>query len=277
MDAAALGDRDSSSRASARGEGAADPDRAFIEVREKLGAYDSAEEKEQHERQRGYSHTERELYVFEAPVEQAAVGVLQDAHHRVPPFLDFSVAEDEVAEHGRDQQREQKSAQQGESYGPGHGAEQAAFDALQGEDGQIGNDDDDAGEEDGLLHFVCGGSDQLEKSFLPLRKLDVAHDVFHHDHGAVHDHAEIERAERKQIRRNVTEIEKNGGEKKCEGNRDRDDQRAANVPQKNKKDERNQDHAVGEISQNGVRGVVHQVAAVEMGNEFYARRQEFVC
>src|ERR1700686_2166655 len=107
-----------------------------------------------------------------------------------------------------------------------------------------------------------------------MRKLDVAHDVFHHDHGAVHNHAEVECAERKKIRRNVTEIEKNGGEKKCEGNRDGDDQRAANVPQENKKDQRNQDHAVSEISQNRVHRGVHEVTAVEMGNNFYALGQE---
>ena len=208
--------------------------------------------------------------MVEAPAKRVPVGAPHDAQHRVSPFLDLAFAEDEVAEHGRDQKSEQKSAQQGEGYGPRHGAEQAALDALQGEDGQIGNDDDDAGEEDRLLYFVGGSGDYLEKSLLPLGELDVAHDVFHHDHGAIHDHAEIECAERKQIRRNVAEIEKNGGEKQCEGNRDRDDQRAANVAQEDKKNQRNQDHAVGEISQNRVGGVMHQFAAVEMGHEFYA-------
>jgi len=42
--ASALGDCDSGGGASARGEGAADPDSAFIEVREKLRADNSAEE-----------------------------------------------------------------------------------------------------------------------------------------------------------------------------------------------------------------------------------------
>jgi hypothetical protein len=46
----------------------------------------------------------------------------------------------------------------------------------------------------------------------------VAHDVFHHDDGAVDDHAEIERAERKKIGRDVAEIEKNRGEEQGEGN-----------------------------------------------------------
>jgi hypothetical protein len=60
-----------------------------------------------------------------------------------------------------------KSAQQSERHGPGHGTEQAAFHALQGEDGQVRNDDDDAREENRLLHFVGRGRDDLSERFLP--------------------------------------------------------------------------------------------------------------
>ena len=82
-------------------------------------------------------------------------------------------------------------------------------------------------------------------SFASPAAAEVADDVFHHDHRAIHDHAEIERAKRKQIRRDVAEIEQDGGEQQGERNGDGDDQRAANVPQENKKDQRNQDYAVG--------------------------------
>ena len=113
----------------------------------------------------------------------------------------ISSLEQTGAQHGRDQQREQQRSQQGKGHGPRHGAEQAAFDALQGEDGQVGNDDDDAGEKYRLLHFVRRGADHLQKRFLALAELGVAQDVLDHDHRAIDHHAEIERAERKQVRR----------------------------------------------------------------------------
>ena len=40
----------------------------------------------------------------------------------------------------------------------------------------------------------------------------MADDVFDDDDGAIHDHAEIEGAEGKQIRGNFVEVEANGGE-----------------------------------------------------------------
>ena len=52
-------------------------------------------------------------------------------------------------------------AQQGEGHRPGHGLEQAAFHALQGEDGQIGGDDDGDGVEDRPLHLVRGRADPV--------------------------------------------------------------------------------------------------------------------
>ena len=72
---------------------------------------------------------------------------------------------------------------------------------------------------------------------------------------------------------NVTEIEQDRGKEQREGNGDGDDQRAAHVAQEEKENQRDQQHAVGQIAQDGVRGVVHQVAAVEVGNEFHALRQ----
>lgn len=173
--------------------------------------------------------------MFETPVEHPTVSVLQNPHHRIPPFLDFPVAENEVAEHRRNQKREYQRAQQCECYSPGHRTEQAAFDALQREDRQIGNDDNDARKKYRLLHFVRGGSDYLEKSLLLLRICRVAHDIFHHDHRPVDDHSEVERSERKQIRRDVIEIKKNRRKEQRERNRDRDNQRAPNVPEKIKR------------------------------------------
>ena len=100
------------------------------------------------------------------------------------------------AMHGRDEDGEEKSAEQGETDHPDHGLEEAAFDGLQGEDGQVRGDDHAARIEDGALDFVRGFADLLVGGHALLAGVaEVADDVFDHHHGAVDDHAEVERAE----------------------------------------------------------------------------------
>ena len=89
------------------------------------------------------------------------------------------------------------------------------------------------------------------------------HDVLDHHHRAFDDHAEIERAEREQVRRNVAQVQADGGEQQGERNGERDDQRAAHIAEKDEQDDRDQDDALGQVVQHGVRGQMHQVAAIE--------------
>ena len=211
--------------------------------------------------------------MIEAPVEGACVGAVEPLEDRVAPLFD-SGAEQDAAQHGRDEQGEDQRAQQGEGDGPGHGAEEAAFDALQGEDGEIGNDNDDAGEEDRALDFVGGDGDRLHERLLGVAEGGVAEDVFDHHDRSVDDHAEVERAEREQVGGNVAQVEKDRGEEQREGNGDGDDQRAAHVAEKEEENQRDEQDAVGQIAQDGVRGVMHQFAAVEVGDEFHTWRQQ---
>ena len=46
------------------------------------------------------------------------------------------------------------------------------------------------------------------------------------------------------------------------------------LPRNKKQNEGDQQHAIGQVAQNGVRGVMHQFAAVEVGNEFHSCRQQ---
>ena len=45
------------------------------------------------------------------------------------------------------------------------------------------------------------------------------------------------------------------------------------LPRNKKQDERDQQDAIGQIAQDGMGGVVHQVAAIQMRNEFHSRRE----
>ena len=73
---------------------------------------------------------------------------------------------------------------------------------------------------------------------------------------------------------NVLQVQQNRGEQEREGNGDGDDERAAHIAQEQKENQRDQQHSVGQISQHGVRGVVHQIAAVEMRNELHCRGRQ---
>jgi hypothetical protein len=60
---------------------------------------------------------------------------------------------------------------------------------------------------------------------------EMADDVFDHDHRAIDHHAEVQRAERKQVGGNVAQVEADGGEHQREGNGERNDDGAAHIAQ----------------------------------------------
>ncbi len=104
----------------------------------------------------------------------------------------------------------------------------------------------------------------------------MAHDVFDHDHRAIDHHAEIERAQRQQVGRNMVQVEADRGEQQRERNGERHDERAAKVAEEQKQNHGNQNDALGQVVQHGVRGVMHQVAAVEERNDLHAGRQDVI-
>ena len=105
---------------------------------------------------------------------------------------------------------------------------------------------------------------------------DVPHDVFDHDHSAVHDHSKIESAQRKKICRNLAQIEPNRGEEQGERNCECNDERCASVSEKEEEYDRYQDHPFRQIVLNCVQRVVEQVGAIQHWNNFHARRQDAV-
>ena len=54
------------------------------------------------------------------------------------------------------------------------------------------------------------------------------------------------------------------------------DERAANVAEEQKQNDRHQDEALGQVVQHGVGGELHQIAAIDEGNDLYAGRQNMV-
>src|ERR1700761_1978256 len=74
----------------------------------------------------------------------------------------------------------------------------------------------------------------------------------------------------------MAQIKTNGGKQQRERNGERDDQSAANIPQKEKENDHHQDDAFGQIMQNGVGGVMQEVAAIEERNDLDPRGQNLI-
>ena len=104
----------------------------------------------------------------------------------------------------------------------------------------------------------------------------MADDVFDHDHGTVDDHAEVQRAERKQVGGNVAQVEADGREEQREGDGESNDDCTTHVAEEEEKDDYDENDSFGQVVQHGMRGQMHQVAAIEEGNNFDALGQNFV-
>src|SRR5208337_4691130 len=68
----------------------------------------------------------------------------------------------------------------------------------------------------------------------------------------------------------MPQIQANGGKQQRKRNRQRNDKCAASVAQQNEKNDDDQDHSFGEIVENGVGGVIHQIVPVEIRDDFYS-------
>ncbi len=115
--------------------------------------------------------------------------------------------------------------------------------------------------------------------YRPLRVLlaaQMADDVLHHHHRAIHHQAKIQRAERQQIRGNAPQVKKDRCKQQRERNRKGDDQCAAGIAQEQEEHHRHQQEALGEIAQHRPRGVVDQVAPVQKGHDLDPRRQNVI-
>ena len=91
--------------------------------------------------------------------------------------------------------------------------------------------------------------------------------MFHHDHGAIDNHAKIQRAKGKRVGGNVLssrQMEANNREGNSECNNDC----AAHVAKENKENNHHQDDSLGQIVVYGVGGEVEQFASVDEGTIF---------
>src|ERR1700747_2631860 len=104
----------------------------------------------------------------------------------------------------------------------------------------------------------------------------MAHDVLDNDNGSVHNHSEVQRAQRQQICWNLVQVEANRSEQERKWNGKRDDNCASKIAEKEKQDNGNKQHALGEIVQHGMGGQVKQIAATQKRDDPHAGRQNLL-
>ena len=159
-DAGLVGEVDAGGRAFAGRQRAANPDGALVEVRQELRADGTAKGQVDGDGERAGGDAEGDVAMQDGGADGDAIVVDEPLHDGVMPLFGAFV-EERSWPYGSNRDGKDERAEQGKSDGPGHGLEEPAFDSLEGEDGQIGGDDDAASEEDRAQHFVGGVADFL--------------------------------------------------------------------------------------------------------------------
>ena len=110
--------------------------------------------------------------------------------------------------------------------------------------------------------------------FVVVARRQFAEDVLHHDHGAVHDDAEIDGADGEQVGGNVPPVQADERKQQRERNGDRHNQRGPHAEQKNAQDHQHQQHAAQQVALHGLGGFLDQALAVVVRNHLHVRRQD---
>ena len=176
----------------------------------------------------------------------------------------------------RDNDGKYECAHEGETDSPCHGLEEAPFNSLQCEDGQVRSDNDAASKEDRTQDFVGGFANLLSRCARVVGMRKMADDVLDHDDRAIDHHAEVQCAERKQIGGNMVEVEADGGKQQRERDGERNDDRPSHVAQEDEENDGDEDDAFGEIVLDGLNRVFHKHGAIKEGNNLHSLGQNAI-
>ena len=105
----------------------------------------------------------------------------------------------------------------------------------------------------------------------------MAHDVFHHDDGAVHQHPQrdCDAAERHQVCRNARKVQCDDRQRGAERHGERHDQRRLEVPECDCQDNEHQYDTLKESVFHCPAGIVHKIRLIVIRYDAYAFGQIF--
>ena len=226
----------------------------------------------EHQRRGGAAH--RHPRPFDVPHHERPVARCDPAQHGIFP-LTGALTEQEAGQRRRHEHGKDQRAKQGKCDRPGHRLKQPALHSLQREDGQVGRDDDADREEDRALHLMRGLADLfIDREVFIAVVAQVAHDVFNHHHRAIDDHAKVQRPQRKQVCRDMAQIQTDGGKEQSERNRERHDEGAANIAQEHEQNDDDEDDALRQVMQDGMRREMQQIGPIKKRHDPHAGRQK---
>ncbi len=200
------------------------------------------------------------------------------AHHEVV-FMRDVLGQQQVAQQRHQRQRDDQRADQRTRHGVGHGREDLALVALQRKDRDVRGDDDDHREHGRAAHFGGGLQDGVHAraAVLDLGFLQLAQpleDVLHHDHRAIHDDAEVHRAQRQQVGGNAHPGQADERGQQRQRNHDRHDGRGAHIGQEQVQHRHHQQRALDQVAEYRMQGLVDQRGAVVVGHDLHALGQD---
>src|SRR5580698_7719511 len=114
------------------------------------------------------------------------------------------------------------------------------------------------------------------RSPMRIRTIQMANYVLHNHDRTINNHAEVKRTQRKKISRDVSEIKAYRSKQQREGNRERYDDRSADISEEQKQDDHDEEDAVTKIAKNCLCRVMDEVAAVEIRHDLYTFRQNLL-
>ena len=206
-------------------------------------------------------------------MESAIVGPFDGLVQRDLRLLDM-LAEEVRAENRQQDQRAEQRAEERERHRVRHGPEQASRRPRQGVDRKVSRDDDRDRIEDRPLDVPGRVSDHFgHVELLAVTRGQLAEDVLDHDDRAVHDHAEINRADRQQVGRDMRPVETDERKEQREWNRDRNDEGGADAEQQQSEHHQHEHHAPDQVAFDRPRRFRDQIGPIVVRDDLDVRRK----
>ena len=129
-------------------------------MRQEFGPNDAAKGEIRAEGQQSQSDANRNRSVTQAPIQTTLISLHKHQQQRVALFTK-RLAEKIAGQNRREKERKEQCAQERKRHRPRHGTKESAFHALQGENRQVGDDDDQDRKKDRSLYFVRSPADPV--------------------------------------------------------------------------------------------------------------------
>jgi hypothetical protein len=252
--------------------GGAHPQCTFVQLGHELRADHRHEDHRQHEQRR--RSADDQARARHAPFEPTCVAILKPSKGAILPF-GAAAFQQHGAQYRNDRERHEQGADQGEDRGVGHRREQAARGPGEHVDREKRRDDDANRVDDRAVDLRRGRRDGVaDGALLRATHGELSIDVLHHDDGPIDENAEVDGADREEVRRNVPDVQTDEREQQRQRNRRRDDEPRPHVVEEEDQHDDHQQDAVQQVGLDGVRGEPDEIAAIVERPHLHVGRQD---